>query len=482
MAVYQREVVVPRPHLPGGREWRISGLNGITVLFGKNGAGKSVLLRSWRDRFLQETHYVAPERTGDMNFEPVLLATQGSPEGRRSESQRNFSANYRQQIVARITSYLAARGAHKGERPGNPLVLERLINVLMPDFEIQLVAGMPPFELVRVTGGAKISNIDELSSGEAQILSIGLDILTISAIWDLENKPARVVLIDEPDAHIHPDLQVRFADFLVQVSSAFGIQIVLATHSTTLLAALGQFGDANTSTIYLTRDTTEIAAKPFDSLQKEIAACLGGHALMGPLFGAPLLLVEGDDDYRIWSQVPRHHKINLAVIPSNGDEIKRYQQSLEKLFAAVTEPRIMGFAVLDGDKGKPTPSDHHPQNFVRYIQLRCHEAENLYLSDEVLGDLGHSWETASRRIVEEADRFGGKAAALKEAGGWDRQDVDLKGLMEELMLILDKKNVHWTVRVGRGIGLARPSGHLAELLGEEVVRSLWGVRASGAQT
>ncbi len=54
---------------------------------------------------------------------------------------------------------------------------------------------------------------------------------------------------------------------------------------------------------------------------------------MGPLFGSPILLVEGDDDYRIWSQVPRHHIVNLAVIPSNGDEIKHYQKTLESIFS-----------------------------------------------------------------------------------------------------------------------------------------------------
>ena len=35
---------------------------------------------------------------------------------------------------------------------------------------------------------------------------------------------------------------------------------------------------------------------------------------MGPLFGVPLLLVEGDDDYRIWNEIPRHHITSFAVI------------------------------------------------------------------------------------------------------------------------------------------------------------------------
>ncbi len=75
---------------------------------------------------------------------------------------------------------------------------------------------------------------------------------------------------------------------------------------------------------------------------------------MGPLFGSPLLLVEGDDDYRIWSQVPRYHAVNLSVIPCGGDEIKKYQRSLELVFSALREPGVgeTGFALIDRDKGR----------------------------------------------------------------------------------------------------------------------------------
>src|SRR5687767_2265394 len=112
---------------------------------------------------------------------------------------------------------------------------------------------------------------------------------------------------------MHPDLQARFADFLVQVSHRFKLQTVVATHSTTLLAAIGQFADADAAVVYLDRTKSTFIGQAFTSEMKELAACLGGHALMGPLFGVPILLVEGDDDYRIWSQVPRHHITSFAV-------------------------------------------------------------------------------------------------------------------------------------------------------------------------
>ena len=115
-----------------------------------------------------------------------------------------------------------------------------------------------------------------------------------------------------------------------------------------------------------------------------------------------------------------------------------------------------------------------PRRDVRFIQLACHESENLYLTDEVLADLGIDWAGAITKIQAEASRFGAKEARLAEVANWDRKTVDLKGLIEEISRILDSKNVHWTVRVGRRLGLSRPVGQLEEFLGSAVVGALWG--------
>ena len=85
------------------------------------------------------------------------------------------------------------------------------------------------------------------------------------------------MLIDEPDAHVHPDLLVRFADFLKWAATAYKFQCVIATHSTSLLAALGQFGGEDASVIYLDRVSSEFHATPFSDVLKELASCLGGQ-------------------------------------------------------------------------------------------------------------------------------------------------------------------------------------------------------------
>jgi hypothetical protein len=210
---------------------------------------------------------------------------------------------------------------------------------------------------------------------------------------------------------------------------------------------------------------------------KELAACLGGHALMGPLFSVPLLLVEGDDDYRIWSQVPRHHIASLAAIPSHGEEIKSYQKTLERLFAAIRDPgaALSGYALLDADKAKPANDAGTPQQHIRFIQLHCHEAENLYITDEVLGDIGTTWANAVTAIQSAAaqNAFGNKSGFLGSIGAVDRESGDFKNYIAEIARVIDSKNVDWTVRVGQTIGRRKPTGQLASFLGPEVVAAFW---------
>ena len=300
--------------------------------------------------------------------------------------------------------------------------------------------------------------------------------MTIAGIWDNQGTERRFLLIDEPDAHIHPDLQVRFADFLWQAMQRFKLQVVIATHSTTLLAALGQFAKTSCSVLYLERNVLGMKAQQFDDVSQELASCLGGHALMGPLFGAPILLVEGDDDYRIWSQIPRYHHVNFAVIAGEGDKIKKYQRSLEQIFTALRDDATSssGYALIDADKGKPQPSANWPQAHVRYIQLKCRESENLYLSDEVLDLMGRDWETARSLIKAKASNFGEKEARLLALSDEDRATADLKNLMEALTEILDEKRVLWTLRVARALGVERPTNQIAQFLGSEVLNALWG--------
>lgn len=476
MTLYVEQVSFSGPEFFGSVE--IRKLGHLTVFFGKNGSGKSLVLRSWRDSDRTSVHYIAPERVGSFNFNPNLIQAELTPDGRSGAALSNIAMHYHDRALGRVASYLMKRGEDPQPHPDTAVSrIEDLLKDLLPGFQVKLQADDPPVVLTRTSETARVHSVDELSSGESQLLTLAIDLFTMAGMWALERSDKRILLIDEPDTHIHPDLQLRFAKLLRETAKIYSLQVVVATHSISLLAALTNVSsEGEVRLVYVQPNQRVLEGFPVDTIRRDLANCLGGHVLMGPLFGVPLLLVEGIDDYMVWSQAARGQAVSCAVLPCNGDEILRYQKRLEEIFAALQEEGDVpvAYALRDGDKALPVPNEQNRQAFVRFVQLKCHELENLYLTNEVLSALGwNDWKTASEEVARRSSSFGEKAERLSAAPGWERREVDLKGIISELATILDPKRVQWTTRLGSILGYSRPKGQLGALLGSELVDALW---------
>lgn len=93
-------------------------------------------------------------------------------------------------------------------------------------------------------------DIDDLSSGEKSIIILFLPLLEndinhyLEEIENLEKEtkiisniilPDRVFIIDEPELHLHPDLQAKILTYIRGLSLKSNIQFILSTHSPTIL-------------------------------------------------------------------------------------------------------------------------------------------------------------------------------------------------------------------------------------------------------
>ncbi len=155
-----------------------------------------------------------------------------------------------------------------------------------------------------------------------------------------------------------------------------------------------------------------------------------------------------------------------------GEEIKQYQKTLEALFSSLLESSKgpSGYALLDGDKKIPQVS----QKYVKYLKLSCHELENLYLTNEVLTNMHTDWKSACEK-VSASDGHGEKTEFLRSIKKWDKKEVECKSVINELSLILDSKHVFWPKRIGQVLGKGRPTGELADFLGDEIVNAIWNI-------
>ena len=88
----------------GGIE--ITNIDGINVILGKNGCGKSHLLKQLevtlrKREGIGKTRYLSPERGGLLNYEPGIdQSITNSPDWLETTRRRNQADNFRQQSAA----------------------------------------------------------------------------------------------------------------------------------------------------------------------------------------------------------------------------------------------------------------------------------------------------------------------------------------------------------------------------------------------
>lgn len=136
------------------------------------------------------------------------------------------------------------------------------------------------------------------SDGEFDFISAGSGFLQVANIIAfLFLNPTKVALLDEPDSHMHDDLQRLIFDILKEVSEKRGLQIIVSTHSPTLIDAAGY-----ESLLLIDRSETK-PLQPEDTETliprlSDMGLSLPPRKLMDTLRGRKVLFVEGEEaDY-----------------------------------------------------------------------------------------------------------------------------------------------------------------------------------------
>ena len=465
---------ISRPDFLGGESWSLVGFGDITVLLGRNGAGKSVLLRHWRNQHSPTVHYINPERSGHIGFDANIYAQ--LIVNNELPSDQNIDPQYRQKSATSIQRYLTSYAINEGKVLFTQQELAAFLNIVLPGYEFELIDRPPFWKGKRVDTGQVITGSEQLSSGESQMLSMTMDIATQYGRLPEDSVTFKTLLIDEPDAHIHPEVQLNFCKFIAQIQKRLGLRVVVATHSVEIIGGFALHCPERTAIAVVRPKETKVSGQKLDGLRAETVSTFGGGIIMGRVFGSQLLLVEGDDDHDMWSQAARHGLIDVATVPcGGGDLVKKRQRALEGLFSGLRDPlpAKYGIALLDGDQQLPTPSPSCPQDYVQFVRLDCRETENLLLSDEVLARVNLDWTSAKERIAA-ANCDESHKARLLAITSEGRAAADLKGLVGTLEAILFPNMGRWTRIVGNVLGAARPIGQIGDFLGPNVVNALYG--------
>ncbi len=152
MTIYLNEIKIDRPSFLGGGYWILKNLTDINIIFGKNGSGKSLLLRKIRDDDNKIFHYLSPERSGDIKYDVGIANDELSPKNRANRRKQNLSPTFRQEAISRVQSVLTKIGGVAGRGRVHSIHLkdiEELLETLLTDFDFKILTESPYFSIKR---------------------------------------------------------------------------------------------------------------------------------------------------------------------------------------------------------------------------------------------------------------------------------------------------------------------------------------------
>ncbi|WP_162917477.1 ATP-dependent nuclease [Dongia deserti] len=249
----------------------------LMVIAGPNGSGKSTLLhairsqngyshimyvgphRAMRRQQVQQRHLLAPS----ISFE-TLLSAQSIPgfegirifDAARDPWSYDDSANYLKHALCQVEvdrqQAITAKVDREGGIESGTLVdcwkpLRELTQNLLPHMSFLRIDATNRDKvkvLWSVHGLESPVDLDDLSSGEKSIVQMFYPLIereVKALVKEVESGPQAVerpelcVLIDEPELHLHPNLQLKVLDYLRVLTSKGHTQVILATHSPTMV-------------------------------------------------------------------------------------------------------------------------------------------------------------------------------------------------------------------------------------------------------
>ncbi len=471
-----------------GMRARLTGLNNINVIMGRNGAGKSRFLRdiddvASRNKQHFNIRYVSPERAGSFKRDGNVLTNMSSnPDWLRQSRAVNQASDFKAASAMLFreaeTLYLRrlARTPEIRMDPTRNFETDRLSKVNQLLTNISLEMGNADFEFRSLTDSQRIAP-DQISSGESEAVALAAEILYFFDTIDPEK--FNVLLLDEPDVHLHPDLQARLGKLIIAMLDEFknhadSIAVCLCTHSSPMVCSLADSQYVSIGTKNFAVDMVEL--KPANGELRKVAPFFG-HPLSLSLSEDAALILEGEDDERVWQQAARTSQGRIKVFPVLAGSVDQ-QGELEAFcidLLGTLYDNPVAFSLRDGDGVVNQPLDHRPP--LKRYRLQCYAIENVLLTDACLTVMGTTWKdfvTSAAKWIIDNPTHRDIAFVQELAESADRlRNKKIKDIRQLVCAIVGCKKP-WEVVVGQAIGALTSedlanSNILTSFLGVEMV-------------
>lgn len=450
-------------------QFNLTGLSKINVLLGKNGCGKSELLKRIERNLTPQNNgdinYVTPERGGALRFEAgieqnVITAGNWAKDQKRQNQWPSFKhysvAQYRRLETLSLREIEKDHAIRGDFTKTFDSIIQKINNLLTNVKIVRTVRG--DFEIFTVNPENKIEP-QQISSGESEIIALAIECLAFEKSCDAAKQ--NFLLLDEPDVHLHPDLQAKFISFLIELVNTNKFSVIIATHSTAILGALFDYADARFA--ILANRSSNASFRPINEMYQGILPIFGANPLSNLFNQSPIILVEGEDDVRIFQQAIRTSGGQLKLYPCSVDgvgNLAAYEAAVIEIINGVYDNAI-AYSLRDRDEGDENINDTPP--LIRF-KTSCRAVENLIICDEVLNTLGITWAQLEQEIEKWLIAFAGHEKqptmqAFKDSA-YNRKAFDLKEI-RNILIGLTSSTKPWEIVVGQTIGRL-VTGHTAK--------------------
>ena len=247
------------------------------------------------------------------------------------------------------------------------------------------------FKIIFSNRSGELVEFDNLSSGEKDIICMLFpliekqveNLLTIvkgesTASDDL------VILMDTPEANLHPSLQNIFLNFVrnsIRNAKKQGekLQFILVTHSSIII------NEADASELFLITfpDQNEIQLIGVKDLDLHtLHWYLGNLGLSAFTFGKPILLLEGKDDEELLRLLMPKLEADFVLYHLNGKErVRGFIDAFDNLISELNSRGIQVFGIFDKDREKIIMNkSSSTQKTLFPLPVYC--MENLFLKSD----------------------------------------------------------------------------------------------------
>ncbi len=297
--------------------------------------------------------------------------------GQLGTSKFQFTKEYLASLVMGDAQDMLA--SHRSGNPQFPDSLKEIRdffnNFFAPMEFVDVRIDSSPFKYIIRTPRGDI-DIDDLSGGEKEILN------TFIRFHQLKPEGA-VILFDEADAHLHPDLERRYLEILKSFSNTN--QLWLTTHSPEMMISAGSESLYTVLKEPLNNRTNQLVRVSNDDILHEaLSDVMGSRGLIS--FNQRIIFIEGEEsstDRYIYEHFYPPGKYNVSFVPAgNSATVRKTAEQVNCLLSS-----NIGFqdyySIIDGDIERSI--DPPPDG--RLFKLNVYHIENFLLDEQVIYDV-----------------------------------------------------------------------------------------------